>query len=82
MSNLTQQDYNDACVEFKCLINKMVSDAGQSSIGMAIAMNAIPDLTHALFHFQEAVNPAMESQGVKTLTLSELFGQEITLTVK
>ena len=81
MSEFTQKDYDEGCELMKNEINKMVDESGQSSLAMAVAMNSNSEITQGMVYFQEDVNPKAKSIGIKTKSLSEIFGTEITLSV-
>lgn len=82
MSDFTQEMYDESCEQFKAAVDEMVKESGCSSVAMAIAMNKIPSLTSNMYSFQEHVNPKAEKLGIKTKSLSDLFGGGIKLTVK
>ena len=79
MSEFTQKDYDEGCELMKNEINKMVDESGQSSLSMAIAKGN-KEITTMLYQFQEMINPAVNKLGLKTKSLSEIFGVEIKLT--
>ena len=79
---MTQQEYDIACDEFKSIINSEVKASGQSSLAMAIALSSGSEILQSLAHFECDVNPQLEEIGIKTKSLSEIFGTEITINVK
>ena len=74
--------YDEACEQFKFAVGEMIKESGCGSIAMAIALNKIPSLSGDMYDFQERVNPEAEKLGIKTKSLSDLFGVEIKLTVE
>ena len=79
MNEITQQDYDESCNSFKLEIDKLVNKSGHGSLAMAIAMGN-KEITTMLYQFQEMINPAVNKLGLKTKSLSEIFGVEIKLT--
>jgi len=79
MGEMTQQDYDDSCDGFKLEVNNLVKKSGENSLSMAIAKGN-KEITTMLYQFQEMINPAVNKLGLKTKSLSEIFGVEIKLT--
>lgn len=77
---LTQKDYDDSCDGLKLEVESLMVETGSESIAMSIALGN-KAITEALYNFQEVINPSVEKLGIKTKTLSEVFGIEIKLTV-
>lgn len=77
-----QAEYDNDCDKFKKLINEHVANLGFDSISKCIASGKGSELITDFCWFQDGVNPSAESMGVKTKSLSEVFGTEITLTAR